>query len=139
MSKFKVGDKVIGACTSKQNYVAEGVLYTVLAADVAAGTEFIKTDASNGYWVLAERFYLEDPLPPAPESVLYVGMQENVHRRLKVKVFTSADGRRVVDMHIGGGAIGDGKSCTLDPDAALQLAHDLRRMAMDIKRKEKAQ
>ena len=27
----------------------------------------------------------------------------------------------------------------IDPDSALQLAHDLRRMAMEIKRKEKAQ
>ena len=27
----------------------------------------------------------------------------------------------------------------VDPDSALQLAHDLRRMAMEIKRKEKAQ
>lgn len=27
----------------------------------------------------------------------------------------------------------------IDPDSALQLAHDIRRMAMDIKRKEKAQ
>ncbi len=32
---------------------------------------------------------------------------------------------------------GDVLSINLDPDAALQLAHDLRRMAMDIKRKQK--
>lgn len=35
-------------------------------------------------------------------------------------------------------AYGDVLSLNLEPDAALQLAHDIRRMAMDIKRKEKA-
>lgn len=79
----------------------------------------------------------DDPLPPAPESVLYIGLQQHVHRRLQVKVFKSADGGSVVDLHIGGDMLGDGKSCVLAPDAALQLAHDLNRMANEIKRKGK--
>lgn len=81
----------------------------------------------------------DDPLPPAPESVLYIGLQQHVHRRLQVKVFKSADSGSVVDLHIGGGMLGDGKSCVLAPDAALQLAHDLNRMANEIKRREKQQ
>lgn len=35
--------------------------------------------------------------------------------------------------------ITDAVGYNMEPDAALQLAHDLRRMAMDIKRKGKAQ
>lgn len=94
----------------------------------------IVTRLSVGFELVEEQ---DDPLPPAPESVLYIGLQQHVHRRLQVKVFKSADGGSVVDLHIGGGMLGDGKSCVLAPDAALQLAHDLNRMANEIKRKGK--
>ncbi|WNO30007.1 hypothetical protein [Enterobacter phage SDFMU_EhYP] len=73
----------------------------------------------------------EDPLPPAPESALYVNKW-----RWGVGVRNLGD-----EVQIG---TGNPNSCnhgwtyaTLDPDAALQLAHDLNRMAMEIKRKEK--
>ena len=128
MSKFKVGDKVIGACTSKQNYVAEGVLYTVLEADAAEGTEFIKTDASNGYWVLAERFYLEDQLPPVPVDGVYFNYDNS--RKATLKLEPSC---------IAFGVTGTFCKVRLTPETALVMAHDLRRMAMDLKRKEKAQ
>lgn len=91
-----------------------------------------------GGWLQAKRLRLveqDDPLPPAPESVLYIGMQD-YYRALRVG---RHDGGGVLDLHIGGGVLGDGKSCILDPDSALQLAHDLTRMAMEIKRKEKQQ
>ena len=78
----------------------------------------------------------DDPLPPAPESVMYIGRQVQT-RILRVKTFAVAPGGQVVDLHIGGGILGDGKSCSLDADAALQLAHDLNRMANEIKRKGK--
>lgn len=78
----------------------------------------------------------DDPLPPAPESVMYIGRQVQT-RILRVKTYAVAPRERVVDLHIGGGILGDGKSCSLDADAALQLAHDLNRMANEIKRKEK--
>ncbi|WLW41021.1 hypothetical protein IBHPHPPA_00021 [Salmonella phage KKP 3828] len=148
MTKFKAGDIVVGNQDSKANGVEQGQLYEVVATEAAGGYDYIQTNSSLGCWVLSERFDLykavpyveqDDPLPPAPESVLYIGLQQHVHRRLQVKVFTPADGGSVVDLHIGGGKLGDGKSCTLNPDAALQLAHDLNRMAMEIKRKEKQQ
>lgn len=73
----------------------------------------------------------DDPLPPAPESVLYVNKW-----RWGVGVRNRGD-----EVQIG---TGNPNNCnhgwtyaTLDPDAALQLAHDLNRMANEIKRKEK--
>lgn len=75
----------------------------------------------------------DDPLPPAPESALYVNKW-----RWGVGVRNLGD-----EVQIG---TGNPNSCkhgwtyaTLDPDAALQLAHDLNRMANEIKRKEKQQ
>lgn len=72
----------------------------------------------------------DDPLPPAPESVRY---------------YTSPGKGNYLDVHIDT----YGELCIaatsgrdtfynyLDADAALQLAHDLNRMANEIKRKEK--
>ena len=144
MTKFKVGDMVVGNQNDGINGVKQGCLYEVVATELACGDDYIKTDLSLGCWVLSERFDLykpasqveqDDPLPPAPESVLYIGMQD-YYRALRVG---RHDGGGVLDLHIGGGVLGDGKSCILDPDAALQLAHDLNRMANEIKRRERAQ
>lgn len=74
----------------------------------------------------------DDPLPPAPESVMYISATRGVERQLRVQAL----GDRL-DVHCGTDVRGEGRSVVLDPDAALQLAHDLRRMAMDIKRKQK--
>lgn len=142
MTKFKAGDIVVGNQDSEVNGVEQGQLYEVVAAEPG----YIKTDLNPSYWVRSERFDLykaasqveqDDPLPPAPESVMYIGRQV-LTRILRVKTYTVAPGEQVVDLHIGGGILGDGKSCSLDPDAALQLAHDLNRMANEIKRRERA-
>lgn len=77
-------------------------------------------------------------LPPAPTDVLYVGTQE-YYRALRARPYKRfGTGELLIDLHIGGGVLGDGTSCSLSADDVLQLAHDLRRMAMDIKRKEKS-
>lgn len=75
----------------------------------------------------------DDPLPPAPDSAMYVN-----ERCWAVGVRNLGD---VVQI-----GTGNPNSCnhgwtyaTLDPDAALQLAHDLNRMANEIKRRERAQ
>lgn len=135
MYEFKVGDVVErdrvweggGLPSGKQ-----GVVSKVVGLGV-----YIK--GFGDWYYLEETLRLveqDDPLPPAPESVLYIGLQE-YYRALRVRRCSYHDAGDVLDLHIGGGVLGDGKSCVLDPDAALQLAHDLNRMANEIKRKEK--
>ena len=68
----------------------------------------------------------DDPLPPAPESVMYFN-HDNTRK------LTAAIEGTVVAV----GAEGTCLKVRMPPDAVLQLAHDLRRMAMDIKRKQK--
>lgn len=81
----------------------------------------------------------DDPLPPAPESVLYREEDSPVGTDAELLVKGSKYGGLLLELHAHRNS--DGKSAwagmRLDPDAALQLAHDLRRMAMDIKRKQK--
>lgn len=75
----------------------------------------------------------DDPLPPAPEEVMYVGLNSVAHRQLDL--WPHMDTLRI---KVGNGQLdGSSRVVILGPDAALQLAHDLRRMAMDIKRKQK--
>lgn len=75
----------------------------------------------------------DDPLPPAPEEVMYVGLNSVMHQQLDL--WSHSDTLRI---KVGDGQLDwSSRVVILGPDAALQLAHDLRRMAMDIKRKQK--
>ena len=74
----------------------------------------------------------DEELPPAPDSALYIN---DVDWGLMVRhygdaslLISSGDPRNI---HSGWTGV------TVSADAALQLAHDIRRMAMTIKRKEK--
>lgn len=156
MSKFKVGDKVVRAaggeniglfraiqgvkdyytitCISKQGYwlQLDGVQY--------------KGDHFPWNWSNFELYQEpeDDELPPAPASVSYLNTKRDRgnDQRLVLEIDSETDegllyigiiprkGSTRVEREIG---------INMGPDAALQLAHDLRRMAMDIKRKEKAQ
>lgn len=142
MTKFKVGDIVVGNQDNEINGVEQGQLYEVIATELERGYDYIKTDLSVGGWVLSERFDLykaapyqeeqDDPLPPAPESVRY---------------YTSPRKMNYLDIQVNPygelciAATSDRNTFYnyLDAEAALQLAHDLTRMAMEIKRKEKRQ
>lgn len=141
MNNFKIGDTVRRVRTWGGSDGLRGGEVGVVS--VLHGSNIVEIKGYGDWSHLTESLELveqvDDELPPAPESVLYIGLQQHVHRRLQVTVCTAADGGSVVDLHIGGGKLGDGKSCALDPDAALQLAHDLNRMANEIKRKEKQQ
>lgn len=78
----------------------------------------------------------DDPLPPVPDSVMYNAGQgcrlevatlppnANYEARVRIGVFSNT-------------LVYQGKCTCLEPDEALQLAHDLRRMAMKIKRDQK--
>lgn len=79
----------------------------------------------------------DDPLPPVPGSVMY-----NAEQASRLEVATLPPNANYYEARIRIGVysnayVHQGRCTSLDPDAALQLAHDLRRMAMDIKRKQK--
>lgn len=147
MSKFKVGDKVVRTVESKTFWLIQGVKNYYIVTDVGAGGYWLQLDGVRDKedtcpWY-APNFELykepeDDELPPVPKSVLYVGIQE-MRRTLLVRPYNNVTlGSKALDLYITGERAADGKSCSLTPDMALQLAHDLRRMAMEIKRKEKA-
>lgn len=132
MTKFKAGDVAErNRAWPEGKGLPSGKLGVV--SSVVGDIIYIK---GYGSWAhLEETLRLveqDDPLPPAPESVRY---------------YTSPAKVNYLDIHIGT----YGELCIaatsgrdtfynyLDADAALQLAHDLNRMANEIKRKEKQQ
>ncbi len=145
MQKFKVGDKVVrkegmGKDKFFRDSIGGSIYYVVTS--VSNGGYWLQLDGwcsnrnTHPWYVLNFELYQEpeDKLPPVPRSVSY--LKDNGRRKLVagingdyVNVLLSLSYRGILD------AVG----YSMEPDAALQLAHDLRRMAMDIKRKEKAQ
>lgn len=144
MTKFKVGDKVRRTPGSNPSFKAAlgtAEYYTISAV------------SSKGYWVAVngwddygrdlfpwsvQNFELyteqDDPLPPAPESVRYYhrgyyGIHADAYLDVHSGRFASGPRIRINDKN--------NRGITIDADTALQLAHDLTRMAMEIKRKEK--
>lgn len=161
MPKFKVGDKVVRKehCGEDEYFLSKqgrDIYYTVTS--VSSRGDFIQVDGlvvcSHKYPWGVSNFELykesEDELPPVPDSVMYFNSvrYEGNDQHLVVERTDRSDGwADEATGHIGlkvaprTGSTRAGMSIgiNLTPDAALQLAHDLRRMAMDIKRKEKAQ
>lgn len=157
MSKFKVGDKVVAVSAASTRFIEllqsiQGVkaYYTVTRID-SSGHWFqlddivYRTDRTP--WSAAYfELYLEpdDELPPVPDGVAYMNSERDLGNDQRL-VLERCSWTEESLLYIG---IVPKKNSTraaqdiginIDPDAALQLAHDLRRMAMDIKRKEKAQ
>lgn len=152
MSKFKIGDKVVvGAADT--GYVEllrriQGVKDYHTVTRTSAGGYWLQLDGVNYLgdpvpWC-AEYFELyqepDDELPPIPNSVYYPDMYTLLTGLPAVGGTSGLTARKspytseAISLSIAGS-----KWTRLDADAALQLAHDLRRMAMDIKRKGKAQ
>lgn len=145
MSKFKVGDKVVrkeetGKDTFFQDRLGNKIYY--LVTSVSDGGYWLQLDGwcsnhnTHPWCVLNFELYQEpeNELPPVPCSVSY--LKENGRRKLVASI--NGDSVNVL-MCLSYRGIIDAVSYNMEPDAALQLAHDLRRMAMDIKRKEKVQ
>ena len=154
MSMFKVGDKVVRAMggLSDEDFLRtldEATYYTVTSV------------CSTGYWLqvngvskhydkhpwAAINFELyrepKDELPPVPDKVAYMNSKRDPGNDQRL-VLEKDNGQGEGLMYIGviprkGSTRAVEIGINIDPDSALQLAHDLRRMAMDIKRKEKAQ
>lgn len=153
MSKlFKVGDKVqrtkkIDGKTMRGEIVTKGPgLYIDIKLTEGAGIHYAGDiySGSADFWQLIEE---DDELPPVPDSVMYFNSvrDEGNDQHLVVEMTSKSDRwNPEADAHIGlmvvprtdrtqKRALG----VNLTPDAALQLAHDIRRMAMEIKRKDK--
>lgn len=156
MSMFKVGDKVVRKewCGEDEYFISKlGSSPYYIVTSVSAGGRFIQVDGfitrsdRHPWYVNNFELYQEpedEELPPVPASVTYVNSKRDPgnDQRLVLEK-DNGDGEGL--MYIG---VVPKKGSTrakveiginIDPDSALQLAHDLRRMAMEIKRKGKAQ
>lgn len=155
MSKFKVGDKVVRKAHKNNSSfkVYQGDFAYYVITDITASGQWLQldnfTDGGNDpYPWYAEYFELyqekDDELPPVPASVSYLNTKRDRGNDQRLVLERDSETDEGL-LYIG---IVPRKNSTraekeiginMSPDAALQLAHDLRRMAMDIKRKEKAQ
>lgn len=142
MSNFKIGDKVVrntGYLPSSEfnKKMGNELYYTV--TDVSPCGYWLQVDDYKHYgercpWY-ALNFELhqepEEELPPVPRSVSYL----KDDGRLKLEVYNTGSSVTLLLSLRKVSTLG----YSLDPDAALQLAHDLRRMAMAVKHKGKTQ
>lgn len=153
MHKFKVGDKVVrkegmGKDTFFQDMLGGKIYYIVTS--VSSGGYWLQLDRwcsnhnTHPWYVLNFELYQEpeDELPPVTDKVAYMNSKRDPGNDQRL-VLEKDNGLGESLMYIG---VIPRKSSTraqaeiginIDPDSALQLAHDIRRMAMDIKRKEK--
>ena len=144
MSNFKVGDVVVavrefpGALTPGKEYTIISIVYDHWYR--------VRTDDGkvDGFKAGVFKIAADDPLPPVPASVSYLNTKRDHGNDQRLVLERNSETDEGL-LYIG---IVPRKNSTraekeiginMSPDAALQLAHDLRRMAMDIKRKEKAQ
>lgn len=151
MHKFKVGDKVVRKelCDEDEYFLSKLGRYSYYTVtSVSGGGYFIQVDglalSGDKHPWYAANFELhqepEDELPPVPDGVYYPDMYTLLTGLPAAGGTSGLTARKspytseAISLSIDGS-----KWTRLDADAALQLAHDLRRMAMDIKRKGKAQ
>lgn len=153
MSKFKVGDKVVRTVESKTFWLIQGVKNYYIVTDVGAGGYWLQLDGVRDKedprpWHAPNFELYQEPedeaLPPVPASVTYVNSKRdrgNDQRLVLDKDNGCGEGLMYIGVipRKGSTRAQQEIGINMSPDAALQLAHDLRRMAMDIKRKEKAQ
>ena len=156
MSNFKIGDKVVRAMgylpSSEFNKkMGDESYYTV--TDVSPCGYWLQVDGYKHYgerrpwYALNFELYQEpeDELPPVPDSVMYfnsVRDDGNDQHLVVERTDLSNEWHDEATAHIGlkvAPRTGSKKAIgiNLTPDAALQLAHDIRRMAMAVRREEK--
>ena len=142
MSKFKVGDKVV-AVREFPGQLTRGKEYTILSISYDHWHR-VRTDNGlvDGFSANAFKLAADDPLPPVPDSVTYMNYKRDPGNDQRL-VLDKDNGDGEGLMYIG---VIPKKGSTrakveiginIDPDSALQLAHDIRRMAMSVKREQK--
>jgi hypothetical protein len=159
MHKFKVGDKVVrkegmGKDTFFQDRLGGKMYYVVTS--VSAGGYWLQLDGwcsnhnTHPWYVLNFELYQEpkDELPPVPDSVMYfnsVRDNGNDQHLVLERTDRSDAWHDEATAHIGlkvaprtgSKRAAEAIGINLTPEAALQLAHDIRRMAMQVKREHK--
>jgi hypothetical protein len=153
MQKFKVGDKVVrkegmGKDKFFRDSIGGSIYYVVTS--VSNGGYWLQLDGwcsnrnTHPWYVLNFELYQEqeNELPPVPDGVTYMNSKRapGNDQRLVLERYSYTDENL---LYIG--IVSKKKSTraeleigiNIDPDSALQLAHDLRRMAMKIKREQK--
>lgn len=144
MSNFKVGDVVV-AVREFPGQLTRGKEYTILSISYGHWHR-VRTDNGlvDGFSANAFKLATDDPLPQVPDKVAYMNSkrdQGNDQRLVLEKDNGLGEGLMYIGVipRKGSTRAQEEIGINIDPDSALQLAHDLRRMAMEIKRKEKAQ
>lgn len=154
MSMFKVGDKVVRKewCGEDEYFISKlggSPYYTVTS--VSAGGRFIQVDGfitrSDRHPWYVNNFELyqnpeDEELPPVPASVTYMNSKRdsgNDQRLVLEKDNGCGEGLMYIGVipRKGSTRAQEEIGINIDPDAALQLAHDIRRMAMSVKREQK--
>ena len=163
MHKFKVGDKVVrvmGYLPSSEfnKKLGDALYYTV--TDVSPCGYWVQVDGYKHYgekrpWYSLNFAPYQEPseeqdeeLPPVPDSVMYFNSvrDEGNDQHLVLERTDRSDAwHDEATAHIGlkvaprtgSKRAAEAIGINLTPDAALQLAHDLRRMAMQVKREHK--
>lgn len=143
MSNFKVGDVVV-AVIEFSGALTRGKEYTILSI----GDEYwhrVFTDKGKVCGFPANAFKLagDDELPPVPSSVSYLNTKRdpgNDQRLVLERDSETDEGLLYIGIIPRKGSTRAEREIgiNMSPDSALQLAHDIRRMAMSIKREEKA-
>lgn len=155
MSMFKVGDKVVRKewCGEDEYFISKlggGSPYYIVTS-VSAGGRFIQVDGfitrSDRHPWYVDNFELyqepeDEGLPPVPASVTYMNPKRdsgNDQRLVLEKDNGYGEGLMYIGVipRKGSTRAQEEIGINIDPDAALQLAHDLRRMAMSVKREQK--
>lgn len=148
MSKlFKVGDKVqrinkIEGKTMRGEIVTKGPgLCIYIKLTEGAGIHYAGDiyGGSADFWQLIGEV---DELPSVPNSVTYMNFKRdrgNDQRLVLEKDNGFGEGLMYIGVipRKGSTRAREEIGINIDPDAALQLAHDLRRMAMSVKRERK--
>lgn len=148
MSKlFKVGDKVqrinkIEGKTMRGEVITKGPgLYIDIKLTEGAGIHYAGDiyGGSADFWQLIEE---ADELPPVPDSVAYLNTKRdpgNDQRLVLERDSETNEGLLYIGIIPRKGSTRAEREIgiNMSPDTALQLAHDLRRMAMSVKREQK--
>ncbi|MCC3681369.1 hypothetical protein LLE75_00140 [Staphylococcus epidermidis] len=153
MHKFKVGDKVVrkegmGKDAFFQDRFGGKVYYVVTS--VSDGGYWLQLDGlcsnhnTHPWYVLNFELYQEpeEELPPVPSSVSYLNTKRdpgNDQRLVLERDSETDEGLLYIGIVPRKGSTRAEREIgiNISPDSALQLAHDIRRMAMSVKREQK--